>query len=71
MGDRWLGPRHAIRVKKNPLHYTSKIEDCIECIRCERPLHKMAFVLPNGIYTGVCKECREELAHKRPSGGLP
>jgi hypothetical protein len=71
MGDRWLGPRHAIRVKKNPLHYTTKIEDCIECIRCERWLHKMAYELPSGVRVRVCQECREELAKKRPRAGLP
>lgn len=71
MGDRWLGPRHAIRVKKNPLHYTTKIEVCKECIRCERPLHRMAFRLTDGTEVGVCQECREELARKRPRGGLP
>lgn len=72
MGDRWLGPRHAIRVKKNPLHYTTKIESCKVCIRCDRPLHKSAFVTAGGVETGICAECREELLRKADRrGGLP
>lgn len=61
MGRRWLGPKHAYRVSKNPLHYTSKIELTRACIRCERVLHLSAFLLHSGIEVGVCTECRGEL----------
>jgi hypothetical protein len=64
MGKRWLGPRHAFRVKKNPLHYTTRIEDCEQCVRCERFLHRSAFELSTGFNVGVCRECRELLARK-------
>lgn len=63
MGQRWLGKKHAWKVKKNPLHYTTKIESCITCIRCQRPLHKMAFEV-SGVLTRVCQECRDELKVK-------
>jgi hypothetical protein len=57
MGRRWLGPKHAIKVRKNPLHYTTKIEDSKSCIRCRRWLHKSAYVYA-GQTVGVCAECR-------------
>ena len=73
MGDRWLGERHAIRVKKNPLHYTTRVELMRECIRCQRHLHYSAFQLVtlqqdgNRATTRICQECREDLVGRQDS----
>lgn len=63
MAKRWLGPKHAYKVKKNPLHYSWALESCLRCIRCELVLHKSAFAVGD-IYTHVCKECRDALSIK-------
>lgn len=72
MARRWLGKPHAIKVKKNPLHYTVKIEDTKQCIRCDRFLHKSAFKIRSVrqdagvIDSNMCAECRNELFARFP-----
>lgn len=63
MARRWLGQSHAIKVKKNPLHYSTKIEDLVACIRCCQAKHYSSFMV-GGFETSVCQECREVLAVK-------
>lgn len=63
MGKRWLGPSHAHKVKANPLHYSSDIENCQSCVICSDVLHYTAFVV-GGVETRVCPPCRERLAKK-------
>jgi len=55
---RFMGKPHQVRVSKNPLHYTSKLERLQECHGpCGQLLDRSAFVRPNGDRVTRCPEC--------------
>lgn len=57
---RFMGKPHQVRVSKNPLHYTSKLESLRECWGCGELLHKDAF-LRNGVRLTRCPRCLKEM----------
>jgi len=55
---RFMGKPHQVRVSKNPLHYTSKLERLQRCTgECGELLDKCAFVRPNGDAVDLCPTC--------------
>lgn len=53
-----MGKPHQAKVSKNPLHYTSKIENLQRCKGpCGQLLDKFAFERPGGWRSTRCPEC--------------
>lgn len=55
---RFMGKPHQVRVSKNPLHYTSKLERLQRCAGpCKKLLDRFAFERPGGEKVDLCPEC--------------